>query len=291
MLKNILVNCTDLSFSVKYAHVPAHQDDYDEYSKLLRPAQLNCFCDGMAKEVVWGWAGEDLPPQRVFPLEPMAVYVGADKMTTYSGGDLRFWVHKQLAEDVFYQLGLMSLEYFQEVAWRQVYGALHEVPRMFQVWACKQVTNIAGMNANQAKYKKDHDPICPSCSTEVETCCHVLFCEESGGVQVLGASIKLLDQWLKSVGTDTGMRRRLIAYARRRGGVKMSEMVWGERSRLRKLGQSMDAIGWRQFMEGVVSRKALDVQAACVDLGRCTLSLNNLVKGLVVKLKEITHGR
>ena len=49
VLKNILVNCTDLSFSVKYAHVPAHQDDHDEYSKLLRPAQLNCLCDGMAK--------------------------------------------------------------------------------------------------------------------------------------------------------------------------------------------------------------------------------------------------
>ena len=90
MLKNILVNCTDLSFSLKYAHRLAHQDDHDEYSKLLRPAQLNCLCDGMAKGVVWGWVGEDLPPQRVFPLEPMAVYVSADKMTTDSGGDLRF---------------------------------------------------------------------------------------------------------------------------------------------------------------------------------------------------------
>ena len=35
VLKNILVNCIDLMFSVKYAHVPAHQDDHDEYSKLL----------------------------------------------------------------------------------------------------------------------------------------------------------------------------------------------------------------------------------------------------------------
>ena len=57
VLKNILVNYTDLSFSVKYAHVPAHQDNHNEYIKLLRPAQLNCLCDGMAKEVVWGLAG------------------------------------------------------------------------------------------------------------------------------------------------------------------------------------------------------------------------------------------
>ena len=129
------------------------------------------------------------------------------------------------------------------------------------------MTNIAGVNANQAKYKEYHDSICPSCSTEVETCCHVLFCEESGRVQALGASIKLLDQWLKSVGTDTGLRRCLIAYARRRGGVKMSKIVWGEGSQLQKLGRSMDAIGWQRFTEGMISREILEVQAACVDLG------------------------
>ena len=44
-------------------------------------------------------------------------------------------------------------------------------------------------------------------------------------------------------------------------------------------------------MEGMISSKVLEVQAACVDLGRCTLSLNNWAKGLVVKLMEITHGQ
>ena len=213
----------------------------------------------MAKEVVWGWAGEDLPPQRVFPLEPMAVYVSVDKMTTDSGGDLRFWVHKQLAEDVFYQLGIMLSQHFHEVAWRQVYNVLHKVPHMFQVWVCKQVTNIAGVNANQAIYKEDHNPMCPSCSTEAETCHHVLFCEESGRVQALGETIKLLDQWLKSVGTDTGLSRCLTMYARRQGGAKMSKIVWGEGSQFQKLGRSMDSIGWQQFMEGMISSKFLEV--------------------------------
>ena len=68
-------------------------------------------------------------------------------------------VHKQLAEQTFDKLGLMSSDHFQEVAWRQMYDALHEVPRMFQVWACKQVTNIAGVNSNQAVYKENHDPM------------------------------------------------------------------------------------------------------------------------------------
>jgi hypothetical protein len=41
VLKNILVNCSDLSFDHFYLHVCAHQDDKEEYHNLSRPSQLN----------------------------------------------------------------------------------------------------------------------------------------------------------------------------------------------------------------------------------------------------------
>ena len=97
-------------------------------------------------------------------------------MTSDTSKLLKFWVHKQLAEQTFYQLGLISSDHFQEVARRQVYDALHEVSRMFQIWACKQVMNIAGVNSNQAVYKANHDPMCPSFNEEEETFRHVLGC-------------------------------------------------------------------------------------------------------------------
>ena len=86
-----------------------------------------------------------MPKHRCFPLEPISVWVGEDKMTSDTSKLLKFWVHKQLAEQTFYQLSLMSLDHFQEVAWRQVFDSLYEVPRLFQIWECKQVTNIAGV--------------------------------------------------------------------------------------------------------------------------------------------------
>ena len=52
ILKNILINCTSLSFTLKYAHVKAHQDTEEEYRNLARPAQLNVHCDGMAKREI-----------------------------------------------------------------------------------------------------------------------------------------------------------------------------------------------------------------------------------------------
>ena len=61
-----------------------------------------------------------------------------------------------------------------------MYDALHEVPRVFQIWACKQVTNIAGVNYNQAVYMANYDPMCPSCNEEEEICRNAGQLDEDG---------------------------------------------------------------------------------------------------------------
>ena len=45
ILKDIMVNCSELTFTVTYHHVCAHQDDHEQYEKLMRPSQLNCIVD------------------------------------------------------------------------------------------------------------------------------------------------------------------------------------------------------------------------------------------------------
>ena len=42
ILKNIMVNCSDLTFLQFYSLVQAHQDDHIGYESLTRSAQLNC---------------------------------------------------------------------------------------------------------------------------------------------------------------------------------------------------------------------------------------------------------
>ena len=148
----------------------------------------------------------------------------------------------------------MHPDHFQEVAWRQVYDALHEVPRIFQIWVCKQVTNIAGFNSNQEVYKENHDPMCPSCNEEEETCRHVLGCDEEGRVKTFNCTIDLLDNLMRTVGTYGPLRNCLTAYARKCGGVSMEHIVWDKGSQFYKLGQSMDKIGWRRYMVTCKSR-------------------------------------
>ena len=92
ILKNILVNCTSLTFVLKYKYAKAYQDDHDQCGVLERPFQLNCVCDGMAKGVVWGLAQEVYPNQKTFPLEPLAILIEKDERITDMTGELRFWV-------------------------------------------------------------------------------------------------------------------------------------------------------------------------------------------------------
>jgi hypothetical protein len=72
-------------------------------------------------------------------------------MTSNTGPLLRFWEYKQIAWDVFACRKIFDTEQVEQVAWRYVSAAQEEVPRMFQLWACKQVMDILATNGLQAK--------------------------------------------------------------------------------------------------------------------------------------------
>ena len=101
---------------------------------------------------------------------------------------------------------------------------------MFQIWVFKQVTNIAGVNSKQVVYKANHDPMCPSCNKEEETCRHVLGCDEEGRVKALNFTIDMLENGMRTVGKNGPLWNCLTAYSRKRGGVSMEHIVWDKGS-------------------------------------------------------------
>ena len=122
----------------------AHQDDDMAYQYLSRPPQIKCIMDDHAKKLILGLEGMHLPAQEIFPLEPVAIFVGNENMTSNTGDSLRFWAHQQLAKELFFKTVILPPFGFKEVDWRLVYDTLHEVPSLFQLWAYKQAMNIAG---------------------------------------------------------------------------------------------------------------------------------------------------
>lgn len=292
ILKILMVHCQSFSFECSYEHVEAHQDVNKGYHELSREAQLNSCMDLDAKSELWTLVGLEVPAQQALPLESVVVKIGKDKMTAGSEESIVYWCNKVLARRTLSdpKVKWIDGEQFDEVYWPACYAALNGTKRMFQMFACKQTFGIAGCNRNQAYYTPGHDKKCPSCGEETETCAHILSCDEAGRVDLLHRSIDLLDRWLRENSTEPNLRKFLIQYAHGRGGRSMQEIV-GFQLQYRRLAVSVDCIGWRRLMEGMVSRELVELQKYALVESESRMSVDTWAKELVIKLLEIAHGQ
>lgn len=85
--------------------------------------QLNCCMGTNTKNEIWGLGNEDLPVQEMFPLEPVAVFVGNNNkekitLTLGSKDNIRFSCHYKPAHHVMAEdkVSVMQPEEFDEVA-------------------------------------------------------------------------------------------------------------------------------------------------------------------------------
>ena len=168
--------------------------------------------------------------QRQFPTEAAACFVGARKVTSEAVGDIRFWAHRRLALESLctptkWANSILTTVQFDEIAWEFISTALRAVPRMFQLWASKQVWDITGTNSLRSKWDNTVSPWCPSCKRWNETSGHILLCREKGWAMFWQTSVDLLDNWLKDTGTDPMIRHAVVHFARERGRRTMSEIL------------------------------------------------------------------
>ena len=170
---------------------------------MTRSGQLNEGCNVGAKRSLQALDPGNLPSQRPFPLEAACLFIGKAKMTSDTSHHVHFAAHRQLAKDFYHSYRILYAKAFDEVAWRNIYGALHDVPRLFQNFACKQVMDIAATNHFVSLRDDTTDKMCPCCLQEEETTEHILLCEEAGRVNAFLSTADALEHWLKDEeGTD-----------------------------------------------------------------------------------------
>ena len=104
-------------------------------------------------------------------------------------------------------------------------------------------------------------------------------------------TIDSLELWLEKMDTDPDLAHCLVQYARGRGGVTMQTICQEYDIRFKTMARSQDTIGWRLFMEGMISRHVVDRQRDHLRCKGTQWQLNRWASGLVVRLLEITHGQ
>ena len=105
ILKNIKINCRDLSSSQIISHVKANQDNHSNYASLLHGAQLNCQMS-YHRDTFYN----PDTTTTCFPLEPLFVFLGENKLTSDRGDKLWFWVQKQLSRAQFHKESACGIE-------------------------------------------------------------------------------------------------------------------------------------------------------------------------------------
>ena len=214
-------------------------------------------------------------------------------MTSDTGAHIRYAAGRRIARSFFHQTNRMLTDAFDEVDWSHVYRTLNkEVPRLFQVWACKQVMNIAATNKNLSRRHRDgRSDKCPCCTIHVETAAHVLLCPEAGRVEAFQLGATALERWLEMADTDPDLTDSIVEYVRRRGTITMEEAIADAPPRFRHMAVSQDKIGWRRFLEGMISTEITSIQQQYIAVNGSRISLDKWCSGLITRLLEITHGQ
>ena len=118
----------------------------------IKTTTLSLACDAGTKTRLRSHYVTDLPQQEAFPLKLICMFIDGTKMTSDIGTHIQYAAGWHVSQSFFHQSSRMFTDVFDEVDWPHVHRTLHkEVPRLFQVWVCKQVKNMAATNKNLSR--------------------------------------------------------------------------------------------------------------------------------------------
>ena len=110
-------------------------------------------------------------------------------------------------------------------------------------------------------------------------------------MEALKLTLDLAEKWLEEMDTDPDLLDCIMEYAHGRGGRTMENICEGLGTQYQKMAREQDAIGWRRFMEGMISKEMRTIQYQYYHGQGSRLSSTRWAKGLILKLLETTHGQ
>ena len=176
--------------------------------------------------------------------------------------------------------------------WDILDATLEKKPDMYKTWLSKQHTGFCGTRQQVSYYKglKGEQAECPNCG-RTETAAHLCLCPDEGRTKLFLETTNDLEDWMTKHGrTDHEVAFWIPRYIKMRGTKCMSDM--GHMSQqMRALARSQDIIGWRNFMEGRISREFLDIQNLHLGLGNHRINGEQWIKQFISKILHVTHSQ
>jgi hypothetical protein len=226
----------------------------------------------------------------MFPLKPVGLFVHGEKMTSETGSHIRYWSHHHLAGKYYCNRKLLSFEQFDAIDWKSIHQALHDLPRLFQLWMAKHVLGIIG-TMKFLSHQDGRSPLCSSCNECKEMCKHITQSPEPGRAAAFAQSTHGVEAWLETNGTHNDLKLLLLCYLQ--GGGTVTCIECSDNLNLpqivRDYAISQDVIGWDNFATGMISSKLLPIQSAYNHINGASSHATWWISDLVTQLLQVTH--
>jgi hypothetical protein len=284
----------ELHLSASYIHVKAHMDDKLRWEQLSLEQQLNCHCDTLAKSAV----SRSLEHEhhhtsigQLLPKESVGLYIHNRKITSDPANELRYLLGKTEAKRFLIENQGWTETTFEDTGWDWLHKVLASKPVMFRLWLSKQHSNFCATGMQTVRCGMSDDNRCPSCWQSKERAEHLCRCPSKSRTDLFLDNVSELEQWLTSHdNTEPELGYWLVKYIRGRGSLQFAEL--GEFSDdLATAARSQDAIGWRNMMEGRVSKHFYRIQRRHLSTAESRLNGDDWMKGLITRLLHISHSQ
>ena len=282
-----------LDVDISYCHVPSHMDRYLLWHQLNLAQQLNCMCDNLAKGAVHRSMRPDSPrdPDYLLPREHAALFVNGTKQSSDPARSIRYAEGRRAARAFLVGEQRWTDEKFDEVAWEWLDATLANKPDMFRMWLTKQHSNFCASRVQVGRCEGLADTSCPNCGTPHERANHLCVCPDVDRTRLFRESTEKLEQWLHSRHcTNPELGYWIPKYILGRGLIPFAEL--GRMSpAMARLAASQDKIGWRNFMEGRISKHFYPMQQLHLTSSPSFLNGGDWMKTFISKLLHITHSQ
>jgi exonuclease III len=244
-------------------HVRGHQDKGIPFDCLSYPHQLNVLMDELAKDT----ARNNYALKENLNLDPHPLSFSLPYITDkndYIHEKIRSNLCTRLADDrvktYFINKERITVSALNTIAWRQQGKALKQLPSSRKRFISKWISEWLATGKNMERWQLRYKGHCPFCNTPDENTEHILLCTHAEVSREWNRQLKIYRNKLKKNGTDYRLRsaimKELYAWRKQSSPPSIAHME----DSLRHAILDQRDIGWKPFLEGMVSIYILNYQ-------------------------------
>lgn len=216
-------------------------------------------------------------------MEKSAIFINGSKLTSDISEPTRYAVSRIKAKQFLVSHKHWTPEQFEEVSWETLDRVLSGKPPGFRIWLSKQHSNFCATRVQMKRWFAADDDRCPSCLLGKERADHLCRCPNEERTQLLRENTNELEEWMtQHDNTHHKLLYWIPKYILCHGQVRFQDLGPMSR-RMMEIAKSQDTIGWRNFMEGRVSRRIATLQQQHLISSSSRLSTQSWMKQLSTK--------